>query len=901
MHQCHRIFGALLALMQHPPRASLASWGLRAGRLGTWMRVLAVAVLGALASTPATAQCSGSWLASPSLPPGVQGGAVRAQAVLPNGDIVVAGDFTVAGGRSANRIARWDGSAWHPLGSGMENTVRALAVLPNGDLIAGGNFYSAGGVPTSSRLARWNGSTWSSVPGGLLDPGDYINAIEALPNGEFIVAGKFGGYFNHIARWTTTGWAHFGSGLRVEVKAIAVRMNPANVLGYDLLASGSIDGFERGLSWWAGSAWLPVGGWQGNWEVLQIDVTSSGRIFVLSGTHMKVFASCQYCNDMYSMSWQQYGSGPTGVIPRAIAVGPNNEVFMGGLATGTMPSSVVRWTGSMWDFFGGFLSGIIYALTTTPAGDLIAGGELFSAGGLAASGVARWNGTEWSTLNPGLDQPPSVAAVLDDGSVAIGGAFKSYKGGPLNRIARWDGSSLTPLGSGMNNTVLAIAPVPGGMVAGGTFTAADGAPANRVARWNGSAWSALGSGVDDEVHALMRLAPSGDIIAAGKFLNAGGAPASRIARWNGSAWSTLGSGLDGPAYALAQLANGDIVVAGAFTTAGGVSCNRIARWNGTTWSPLGSGLDGFVLALRALPDGQLLVGGGFTTAGGASASRIARWNGSSWSPLGTGMNGTVRSLAVGADFASAGGVEIIAAGDFTTAGGVTVGRAARWNGSAWTPVGAGWGTGLNDPAYEVVHVEPDEYLFVGPFSASNGESASGIARYSRTGVPWFAARPVEQAVSAGDTLTLSATCATGFEFTTPVQFEWRRNGAPLADGAGGASPGGGFVKGASGTLSANGAVTTLVILNAQVSDAGDYAVTFSNSCGSADSGEVLVTVEVACTADINEDGFVDSSDLGFVLSQWGPSKSAMSADLDRNGWVDSADLGILLSSWGVCP
>jgi hypothetical protein len=92
-----------------------------------------------------------------------------------------------------------------------------------------------------------------------------------------------------------------------------------------------------------------------------------------------------------------------------------------------------------------------------------------------------------------------------------------------------------------------------------------------------------------------------------------------------------------------------------------------------------------------------------------------------------------------------------------------------------------------------------------------------------------------------------------------------------------------------------------VILNAQVSDAGDYAVTFSNSCGSADSGEVLVTVEVACTADINEDGFVDSSDLGFVLSQWGPSKSAMSADLDRNGWVDSADLGILLSSWGVCP
>lgn len=898
MHQCHRIIGAFLAPTQHPPRTSRTSGGLRAGRLGVLLRVLGVAVLGALASTPATAQCSGSWLVSPSMPPGIQGGAVLAQAVLLNGDIVVAGDFTMAGGRPANRIARWDGSAWHPLGSGMENTVRALAVLPNGDLIAGGNFYTAGGVPNSSRLARWNGSTWSSVPGGLMSPFGFINAIEALPNGEFIVAGSFSGSYNNVARWNGAGWVGFGGGLPREVKAIAVRMNPASMLGYDLLASGSIEGDNRGLSWWTGVGFAPVGGWQQNWEVIGIKVTPSGRIFLLSGTHLTAFASCQFCNFLSDMSWTQLGSPPG--QPYAIGVRPNNEVFLGGTFQG-QAGSVVRWTGSLWDRVGDSVSGTVYTLATTPTGDLIAGGQFTNAGGVAASGVARWDGTQWSGFNPGLDQSPSVAAVLDDGSVAIGGAFKSYKNSPMNRVARWDGSSLTPLGSGMDNTVLTIAPVAGGMVAGGAFTAADGAPANRIARWDGSAWSALGSGVDGTVHAVTRLFPSGHIIAAGEFLNAGGAPASRIARWNGSAWSALGSGLDGPVYALAQLANGDIVAAGAFTAAGGVSCNRIARWNGTAWAPLGSGLDGVVSVLRALPDGQLLVGGGFTAAGGASASRIARWNGSSWSPLGDGMNGKVRSLAVGADFGSADGVEIIAAGDFTTAGGVTVNRAARWDGSAWTAVGAGWGDGLNGSAYGVVHVEPDEYLFVGPFTTSNGQPASGISRYSRTGVPWCATRPVEQAVSAGDTLTLSATCATGFDFTTPVQFEWRRDGMPLSDGAGGASPGGGFVKGASGSLASNAAITTLVILNAQMSDAGDYAVSFTNPCGSGDSGEVLVTVEAACTADINEDGLVDSSDLSFVLSQWGPSKSAMSADLDRNGWVDSADLGILLSSWGVCP
>jgi hypothetical protein len=82
------------------------------------------------------------------------GGDVRALAVLPNGDLVAGGLFTTAGGQPANRIARWNGSAWSPLGSGMNNAVNALAMLPNGDLVAGGDFLTAGGV-VAPYLARW--------------------------------------------------------------------------------------------------------------------------------------------------------------------------------------------------------------------------------------------------------------------------------------------------------------------------------------------------------------------------------------------------------------------------------------------------------------------------------------------------------------------------------------------------------------------------------------------------------------------------------------------------------------------------------------------------------------------------------------------------------------------------
>src|SRR5262245_46995577 len=46
--------------------------------------------------------------------PGVMGGYVWAVAVAPTGDVYIGGSFTGAGGVSANNIARWDGTHWHP-------------------------------------------------------------------------------------------------------------------------------------------------------------------------------------------------------------------------------------------------------------------------------------------------------------------------------------------------------------------------------------------------------------------------------------------------------------------------------------------------------------------------------------------------------------------------------------------------------------------------------------------------------------------------------------------------------------------------------------------------------------------------------------------------------------------
>jgi hypothetical protein len=93
-----------------------------------------------------------------------------------NGELIAGGDFTTAGGQTVNNIARWDGAAWHSLASGGQigvgfepyDWVQALAVY-NGDLYVGGVFTTAGGK-TVNRIAKWDGEEWSAL-GSVVNPG----------------------------------------------------------------------------------------------------------------------------------------------------------------------------------------------------------------------------------------------------------------------------------------------------------------------------------------------------------------------------------------------------------------------------------------------------------------------------------------------------------------------------------------------------------------------------------------------------------------------------------------------------------------------------------------------------------------------------------------------------------
>src|SRR5439155_10293741 len=70
--------------------------------------------------------------------------AALTEVVDDSGNLYIGGLFTVVGETQANYIAKWNGSSWSALGSGMNSEVYALAVSGGGKY-AGGQFTTAGG------------------------------------------------------------------------------------------------------------------------------------------------------------------------------------------------------------------------------------------------------------------------------------------------------------------------------------------------------------------------------------------------------------------------------------------------------------------------------------------------------------------------------------------------------------------------------------------------------------------------------------------------------------------------------------------------------------------------------------------------------------------------------------
>jgi hypothetical protein len=205
--------------------------------------------------------------------------AVHALGVFDDGGgpaLYAGGSFTTAGGFAASRIARWDGTSWSALGSGVDAFVFALAAHDDGSgpaLYVGGSFTSAGGS-LATRIARWNGASWSHVGGGV---DWWVNALAVFDdgNGSALFAG---GYFSEaggllasqIARWDGASWSALGAGLNGG-------STPA-VLALTVFDDGS------GPALYAGGGFVDSPAGDVHLAKWDCPIPSSGNVFCTAGT-----------------------------------------------------------------------------------------------------------------------------------------------------------------------------------------------------------------------------------------------------------------------------------------------------------------------------------------------------------------------------------------------------------------------------------------------------------------------------------------------------------------------------------------------------------------------------------------------------------------------------------------
>jgi len=169
-----------------------------------------------LLSLTLSPDCHPRWLPNFGGQPGTDG-PIHALAVFDDGGgpaLYAGGVFTSAGSVAANSIAKWDGSTWSALGGGVTGGVAnggvyALTVYDDGSgpaLYAGGDFTTAGGA-SANRIAKWDGSTWSALGGGVTGGGESVHALTVFDDAhgaELHVGGSFvfsPAHDSFLAKW----------------------------------------------------------------------------------------------------------------------------------------------------------------------------------------------------------------------------------------------------------------------------------------------------------------------------------------------------------------------------------------------------------------------------------------------------------------------------------------------------------------------------------------------------------------------------------------------------------------------------------------------------------------------------------------------------------------------------
>ncbi len=542
---------------------------------------------------------------------------VNAIAPLPDGKLLVGGNFSYIGGVARSRIARvsaeWSvDESFAPQIDGAYPTVHSVCALSDGSYAVAGNFTSVNGVPRNGLVRLFaDGSVDPSFdPGATLDGG--VSRVYAAPGNRILVIGAFGTIGgvarSHVAR---------------------------------LLLDGTVDpSFDPGPG---------PDSWLSSSRVLQ-----DGSVFVAG--QLTYYTNSPRFGLAKATSTGSLDSGFSAMLSRPAAINSllrldDGRLIVGGLfgsVNGEAQSAVARLNadGSRDATFGPLArsTGEVLTLALQADGKVVAGGDFTQVCGAKRARIARLNsdGSLDGGFDPGTgaDQRVTGVGIREDGKALAAGWFNNFGGSNRAGLVQLRTNGMIDLlfpPASSQGGVRTVLPQPGGQsIIGGAFTTFGGTPSERLARLapDGTFDPSFGlsgsGGVNGSINVVVGES-DGHLLIGGTFSAVQGVTRSLVARLSAN-------GLLDPAFAipessgevkaLAGTADSKVVVGGAVKRFGNAQRNGIARLvSDGSLDPTfhaGTGVDTEVRALAVEPSGAVFVAGDFRTLNGQPRTGLAR-------------------------------------------------------------------------------------------------------------------------------------------------------------------------------------------------------------------------------------------------------------------------------------
>lgn len=643
-------------------------------------------------------------------------------AILPDGKVVMVGDFFFYNKQVYLRIVQTDSSGnidtSFKIGDGFNGDAHCVAVQADGKILVGGDFTTYDNKPVS-RFVRLH-------PDGALDTtfkvGNSANqavfTINILPNNKILV----GGVFNEFNDTTARG---------------LVRLN----------LNGTIDNtFERDAL-------------QGG--VKAVAFQPDGKLIVV-GTFLKYKTNtAQRIARLDSLgnldTTFKSGSGFSHDV-ECVALQPDGKVLVGGFFTtydGTSSRRFIRLNtdGSIDNSFsiGSGFDRQVYSVVVLPDSNIVVSGFFDEYDGVVTRKLVRLNPN--GTLNTGTKQeqllgPAFTILEMNDGRLFFVGSFTTYGGkfrfNALRTFQTGEMDFSFNIANGFDFDVHKVTVQNDGKIlVGGQYSIYNGKVNNSLVRLlpNGKQDTTFKTGEgfsaviqpSDVRHIVVQ--PNGKILVAGFLTFYNNVKVKHLVRLhaNGELDTTFDADINFSPTAIALQKSGKILVG---YSSGLVRLNKDGSQDGTLST--GSGFNSNVSAIKILPDDAIIIAGNFTTYKGNFHGRIVKIDSlgtvdNSFN-TGNGFNGRVMSLAYERD-----GHILVGGYNFSTYDGVDRNGLARLDSTGkldanFNPLlRASFGQPFSHEIHTIIPQSDKKILVAGRYLLADSSLVRGVVRFDSTG------------------------------------------------------------------------------------------------------------------------------------------------------------------------